>query len=148
MGFVQVFRFPPTAEKYASRWISYTKLPLGVKENVHGALQWTGSPSVVYSCLMDSVHRISPRAIATLSRKVSKLFSAVAIQVEVLQRMNTMGLSRQGPQGDLRLQHKAGITFPHAWWRSSGQYTVDYMCWMTLNCLLQGYSKDSLDSSL
>lgn len=36
------------------RWIDYSKLPLGVKLCVHGALWWTCIPSLVYSCPLPS----------------------------------------------------------------------------------------------
>lgn len=44
--FIQVLWFPSTGQINAGR-IASAKLPLGMKECVNGAWQWTGIPSVV-----------------------------------------------------------------------------------------------------
>lgn len=49
MGFLQVYRFLPSVQNHAGRWISYaryTRAQTGdlYKIGVHGAGQWTGTP--------------------------------------------------------------------------------------------------------
>lgn len=55
---------------HANRLIGCAKLPLGVNlcECVHGALQWPGLPSRVYSHLTPNVSGIGSRSIVTVMR--------------------------------------------------------------------------------
>lgn len=70
VGFLQVLQFPPLSQKHTSRCNGKENLPLVVNEGVNlcmdGALQWTGAPVRVYSCLTHSVHRIGSGFTATL----------------------------------------------------------------------------------
>lgn len=72
VGFLWILQFPPSLQKHAIMCIGYLKLPIDVKECVivcaHGAQQWTGIPSRVFSCLVLTVPGIGSRSIMILTR--------------------------------------------------------------------------------